>query len=212
MAPSPADPAPGADPASGADPAAGVDQRASGADSGFGADRGSAGWRWFFRIAYRLVRLADPAIRALMRRLPRFLPRAVDLRVGGRRSGRSRRTLVTLLTVGEAWYVGHPNGAAAWTRNLENADGGEMTLRDGRVVPVRAVRLWAGPELEAVVRATWSQQPFPANVAYALARGHVRRVGVYYRILQAPDQPARDQPAPDQPAPGQPAPDPRSNR
>jgi hypothetical protein len=93
--------------------------------------------------------------------------------------------------------VGHPNGHAAWTRNLEAAGGGELTLHDGRVVAVRAVRLWAGPEFDAVIRATWTQQPFPANVAYALARGHVRRVGVYYRVLAAPDRPPADQTAPD---------------
>jgi hypothetical protein len=151
-----------------------------------GADRGSAGWRWFFRISYRLVRLADPVLRLLVRRTRRFLPRAVDLRVAGRRSGRVRRTLLTLLSVGDGWYVGHPNGAAAWTRNLEAAGRGELSLRDGRVVGVRAVRLWSGPELDAVIRATWTQQPFPVNVAYALARRHVRRVGVYYRMLEAP--------------------------
>lgn len=166
-----------------------------------GVDRGSARWRWFFRIAYRFIRLADPALRALVRRIPGFLPRAVDLRVDGRRSGRARRTLLTLLTVGDAWYVGHPNGPAAWTRNLETTGGGELTLRDGRVVAVRAVRLWTGPELDAVIRATWAQQPFPANVAYALARRHVRRVGVYYRILEAPDGRPADPPAPDRRTP-----------
>jgi hypothetical protein len=151
-----------------------------------GADRGSVGWRWFFRISYRLVRLADPVLRLLVRRTRRFLPRAVDLRVAGRRSGRTRRTMLTLLTVADGRYVGHPSGPAAWTRNLDAAGGGELTLRDGRVLGLRAVRLWSGPELDAVIRATWTQQPFPANVAYALARRHVLRVGVYYRILEAP--------------------------
>ena len=147
-------------------------------------DRGSAGWRWFFRVAYRLVRLADPFLRAVMARVSAFLPRAVDLVLVGRHSGRSRRVLLTLLTVGDAWFVGHPNGPAPWTRNLEAAGVGELTLRDGRSVRVRAVRVWGGPEREAVIRATWSQQPFPANVAYALARRHVRRVGVYYRLVE----------------------------
>jgi hypothetical protein len=151
-----------------------------------GADRGSVGWRWFFRVAYRLVRLADPLLRLVVRRTRRVLPRTVDLRVPGRRSGRMRRTLLTVLTVGDGSYIGHPNGAAAWTRNLEAAGVSELTARDGRIVRIRAVRLWSGPELDAVIRATWTQQPFPANVAYALARRHVRRVGVYYRILEAP--------------------------
>lgn len=118
-----------------------------------------------------------------------FLPRAVDLDVSGRRSGRPRRVLLTLLTVGDAWFVGHPNGPVPWTWNLEAAGVAEMTLRDGRSARVRALRLWGGPEREAVIRATWSQQPFPANLAYALARRHVRRVGVYYRLLELPDLP-----------------------
>jgi len=155
-------------------------------------DGGSAGWRWFWRIAYRFVRLADPMIRSVMLWLPRFQPRAVDLEVVGRHSGRQRRVLLTLLTVGDAWFVGHPNGPAPWTRNVEAAGVGELTLRNGRSVRVRAVRLWGGPEREAVIRATWSQQPFPANVAYAAARRHVRRVGVYYRLLELPESAAAD--------------------
>jgi len=119
--------------------------------------------------------------------LPRFQARAADLEVVGRRSGRPRRVLLTLLTVGDAWFVGHPNGPAPWTRNLEAAGVGQLTLRNGRSVRVRAVRLWGSPEREAVIRATWSQQPFPANVAYALARRHVRRIGVYYRLLELPE-------------------------
>jgi len=155
-------------------------------------DRGSAGWRWFWRIGYRFVRLADPLIRSVMRWLPRFQPRAADLVVVGRRSGRPRRVLVTLLTVGDRWFVGHPNETAPWTRSLEAARVGELTLRNGRSVRVRAVRLWGGPEREAVIRATWSQQPFPVNVAYALARHDVRRVGVYYRLLELPESAAAD--------------------
>jgi hypothetical protein len=100
--------------------------------------------------------------------------------------------LLTLLTVGDAWFIGHPNGPAPWTRNLGAAGIAVLTLRDGRSVRVRAVRLWGGPEREAVIRATWSQQPFPANVAYALARRHVRRVGVYYRVLELPESGAAD--------------------
>ncbi|HEU0237080.1 MAG TPA: hypothetical protein VFR14_11635 [Candidatus Limnocylindrales bacterium] len=157
-------------------------------------DRGSAGWRWFFRIAYRFVRLADPLLRAVIGLVGPFLPRAVDLEVVGRRSGHSRRVLLTLLTVDDAWFVGHPNGPAPWTRNLEAAGVGRLTLRDGRSVRVRPVRLWGGPERESVIRATWSQQPFPANVAYALARRHIRRVGVYYRLIELPDDAAADQP------------------
>jgi hypothetical protein len=118
-----------------------------------------------------------------MRATRRFLPRAVDVLVPGRRTGRQRRVLVTLLTVGDDWYVGHPNGPAPWTRNLEATGEARVRLRDGRRVRVRAIRLWGSPEREAVIRATWSQQPFPANLVYALARRHIGRVGVYYRLL-----------------------------
>jgi hypothetical protein len=170
----------------------GADHRTRGGAHRPNPDRGSAAWRWFWRIAYRFVRLADPPIRSIMLWLPRFQPRAVDLEVAGRRSGRPRRVLLTLLTVGDAWFIGHPNGPAPWTRNLGAAGIAVLTLRDGRSVRVRAVRLWGGPEREAVIRATWSQQPFPANVAYALARRHVRRVGVYYRVLELPESGAAD--------------------
>jgi hypothetical protein len=53
---------------------------------------------------------------------------------------------------------------------------------DGSARQVRAIRLRSGPERESVIRATWSQQPFPANLMYSAARDHVRRVGVYFRL------------------------------
>jgi hypothetical protein len=150
------------------------------------SDGGSIFWRFFFRAMYRLIRVLDPLLRLLWRfGLPGF-ERTVEVRVAGRRTGRVRGTLVTLLTVDGAAYVGHPNGAAAWTRNLEANGGAEIVHRDGLPRRVKAVRLWAGPEREAVVRSTWSQQPFPGNLVYSLARDHVRRVGAYYRLLESP--------------------------
>ena len=134
---------------------------------------------------YRLLRVVDPALRAAWRRRLPLFGRIVDLRVVGRRSGRPRRTLVTLLTVEGAWYVGHPNGGADWTWNLAEeagADSAELAFADGMRRRVAAVRLYAGPEREAVIRATWSQQPFPGNVIYALARRHIRTVGVFFRL------------------------------
>jgi hypothetical protein len=150
--------------------------------------RPSRFWRLFFRIAYRLLRVIDPALRVWWRsRLP-GLRGVIDLEVQGRRSGRSRRTLLTELSVDDASYVGHPNGSCGWTRNVD-ADGLVVVHRrvrtDHRRLSVdrhRAVRLHAGPERERVIAATWSQQPFPANVIYWLARDHLRGVGVYYRL------------------------------
>ncbi|MBA2314254.1 MAG: hypothetical protein H0V87_02620 [Chloroflexi bacterium] len=144
-------------------------------------------WRLFFRALYRLLRLLDPLLRLAWRaRLP-MLPRSVEVRVSGRRTGTARSTLVTLLTVDDRLYVGHPNGPAGWTRNLDAVGKALLGFEDDSVEPVRAVRLFAGPERESVIRATWSQQPFPGNVIYSLARRHVRDVGVYYRLVPAGD-------------------------
>jgi hypothetical protein len=147
--------------------------------------RGSTFWRATFLLGYGLVRLLDPGIRLLLRVAPFLLPRTVELRVAGRRSGRERRTLVTLLTIGDHEYLGHPNGWAAWTLNLDEAGLANLVRLDGSVDRVTAVRLVPGPEREAVIRATWFQQPFPANLLYSAARAHVRAVGVYFRLAEA---------------------------
>lgn len=145
--------------------------------------RGSAFWRLFLLAMYRLLRLLDPMLRAFRRHsLPGF-ERTVELRVTGRRTGRSRGTLLTLLTIDDNLYIGHPNGPTAWTRNVDAADDAELVSPDGAVSKVRAIRLWAGPERDRVIVATASQQPFPANVVYSLARNHIRRVGAYYRLV-----------------------------
>jgi hypothetical protein len=133
-------------------------------------------------LFYRFLRLVDPLIRIYWRaRLP-GLARVVDLETIGRRSGRPRQILVTLLSGDGRRYIGHPNGSAVWTRNLEAA--GEAIVRDptGAPTAVRAVRLEPGPVRDAVVRSAWSQQPFPANLVYWLARDHVRAVGLYFRL------------------------------
>lgn len=104
----------------------------------------------------------------------------------GRVTARTRRTLVTLLHVDGAWYIGHPNGAAAWTRNAEAAGWVEIDP-PGAAGPRFAVRrLDAGPERDAVVRATGTQQPFPANLLYRAAARHVGAVGVYFRLEHVP--------------------------
>jgi len=142
----------------------------------------SRGWSITWRAAYRLIRILDPLIRVLWRLRPGWLAPLVELRVPGRRTGRPRRTLLTLLVVDGRMYVGHPNGQVAWTRNLEAAGEAELESADGSRRHVRAERLPRGPERERVIRATWTQQPFPANVVYALASEHIRDVGVYFRV------------------------------
>ena len=90
--------------------------------------------------------------------------------------------LVTLITVDGRGYVGHPNGPSSWTTNIEAAGWVEVDP-SGPSGPRYAVApLTPGPERDAVIRATWTQQPFPANLLYRAARRHVAAVGIYYRL------------------------------
>ena len=144
--------------------------------------RRSTFWSLAFRAGYRILRILDPLIRsALANGLP-GLDGVVELRTVGRRTGRPHRTLLTLLTVDDRWYVGHPNGSAAWIRNAEAAGWVEIDPAGPRGPRFAAVRLPAGAERDAVIRAAWSQQPFPANLIYRAARRHVAAVGVYHRL------------------------------
>jgi hypothetical protein len=144
--------------------------------------RGSTAWRVFFRVAYRILRLIDPAIRLWWRtRMPGLAP-VVDLEVVGRRTNRLHRILLTELSVAGARYLGHPNGHAAWTRNVQAAGAYSLSRADGRREHGRATPLTNGREREGVIRATWAQQPFPANAIYWFARDHIRQVGVYFRL------------------------------
>jgi hypothetical protein len=148
-------------------------------------DRGSAAWRLIWRAGYRLVRLLDPLIRRAWKARTPSLRRVVELDVVGRRTGRPRPLIVTSLSVNGALYVGHPNGDVGWTRNVESVGVVRVVSADASERQMRAVRLRPGPERESVIRATWSQQPFPANLLYSAARSHVRRVGVYFRLEPA---------------------------
>lgn len=145
-------------------------------------DRGSAAWRLIWRAGYRVIRWLDPLIRRAWRSGTPSLRRVVELDVVGRRTGRPRPLIVTSLTVNGALYVGHPNGDVGWTRNVESAGLVRVVSADGSGRQLRAIRLAAGQERGSVIRATWSQQPFPVNLLYSAARGHVRRVGVYFRL------------------------------
>lgn len=138
----------------------------------------------FFRVAYRIIRLLEPAIRWWTRRFG--LGRIVELRVRGRRSGRERRLLITLLTVGDDRYIGHPNGQAHWVRNLEAAGEAVLVVRGSEPETVRAVLLPPGPERDDAIRATWTQQPLGADLVYRLTRRHVRAHGAYFRLERVP--------------------------
>jgi hypothetical protein len=138
---------------------------------------------------YRGLRLLDPMLRSVIASGAPGLDGIVDLRFPGRRTGRPRRTLATLLTVGDRWYVGHPNGSAAWVRNIETAGVVDIEPPGAGGSRFGVTRLEHGPERDAVIRATWTQQPFPANLIYHAARRHVAAVGVYHRLEPAPGLP-----------------------
>jgi hypothetical protein len=139
----------------------------------------SGAWSAYLRIQYRLIRLLGPLVRPVWRAFG--LGNVVELRVPGRRTGRQRRVLIGLLRDGRAWYVGHPNGHAAWTRNLEAAGGGQLSMGGPAPVFVVARRLEPGPERDRAIIAT-AQHVFPGNVVYRLARRHILAVGVYFAL------------------------------
>jgi hypothetical protein len=47
---------------------------------------------------------------------------------------------------------------------------------------LRAIPLSDGPERDAVIAATWRQQPFPGNLVYRAAQRHIKAVGAYFRL------------------------------
>ena len=102
--------------------------------------------------------------------------------VAGRHSGATRSVLIGLLTVDGRWYVGHPNGEVGWTYNLAAADRALIQRWHAGSVEVRPVLLADGPERDAAIASTASQQPFPGNLMYAAARRHIRAAGVYFRL------------------------------
>lgn len=148
-------------------------------DASMGARRSSFWSRWF-PIQYRVIRWLDPLVRGWWSRVG--LGDTTELSVTGRRTGRARRVLVGLLEVDGRWYVGHPNGPVAWTRNLEAARSGVVRRPGGMPIDVVAHPLAVGPERSAAIRATFVQHPFPGNVIYRLAGTHIEAVGAFYRL------------------------------
>ena len=129
---------------------------------------------------YRGLRLFEPLIRLVTRRYG--LGITIELRVRRRAGGGSRSVLLGLLHVRGDWYVGHPNGECGWTRDLDAAGGAVVSAAWLGPTRVRAVLLPVGEERSDAIQATTSQQPFPGNVVYWLARRHIRSVGRYYRL------------------------------
>lgn len=140
----------------------------------------SAFWHAFLRGAYWLLARLDPLIRPFWR--IGLLGITVRIHVRGRRSGKPRPILAGLLTVDGRWYVGHPNGRTAWTRNLAAAGEAIIERRPDERVRVRAQRLPDGPERDAAILVTARQQPFPGNLVYRAARRHILAEGDYFRL------------------------------
>jgi deazaflavin-dependent oxidoreductase (nitroreductase family) len=143
-----------------------------------------------WRASYRFVRLLDSLIRSWVANDLPGLDGIVELRFVGRRTGRPRRTLITLLGHDGRWYVGHPNGEAAWLRNIEASGWVEIDPPASDGARFRVERLAPGTERDAVIRATERQQPFPADLLYRAAQRHIAAVGVYVRLTPEPTPPA----------------------
>ena len=141
--------------------------------------RRSEAWHRYFPIQYGLIRLVDPLVRWWW--AGAGLGNVIELRVPGRRTGLPRRVLLGLLRDGDQWFLGHPNGDVAWTRNLEAAGGADLAFHDGHVVRVRASRLPAGDDRDRAIAAT-RQHVFPGNLIYRLAWPHIRAVGAYFLV------------------------------
>ena len=137
---------------------------------------------------YRLIRILDPLIRSWMANGGPGFDGVVEVRTIGRRTGRHRSVLVTILFREGRWYLGHPNGVTSWQRNAEAAGWLEIDPPARHGARFAVARLTAGPERDAVIEATGRQQFFPANVLYRAARRHIAAVGVYHR-LDAVDPP-----------------------
>jgi hypothetical protein len=141
----------------------------------------SAFWRSAYRVQYRLLAFLDPIIRAVWRRIG--IGNVVEVRIS-QPGGGLRSRLLGVLNVDGRSYIGHPNGQVGWTRDLEMAGDGLMRWPNGLEWHFRAVRLAQGAEREQAILAT-NQHPFPGNLMYRLGRGHIRAVGVFFRLEDA---------------------------
>jgi F420H(2)-dependent quinone reductase len=154
---------------------------AGGAARTFGMEpQPSTLWRRTFRVAYAFLGAIDPLLRWTWFSVGLGITSRLTVR--GRRTGRQRTVLVGLLRVDGRWYVGHPNGEAAWTANLRDATSVTVALRPEAPMRFAAVLLEDGAERTAVIRATAEQQPFPGNLLYRAARRHILSVGRYFRL------------------------------
>ena len=145
------------------------------------APRASRFWHRALPVMYGLIKVMTPLIRPSWQASGVGLRNVIELRVAGRRTGRYRRILLTLLQDGDQWFLGHPNGHVDWTRNLEAAGTADIAFRGLPPVAVRARRLEPGELRDRAIGST-GQHPFPGNLVYRLARAHIRADGVFFAI------------------------------
>jgi hypothetical protein len=137
-------------------------------------------WSFGFRALYRVLGWLEPLIRRWW--LGYGLGNVVQVTIPGRRTGRPRTTLLGVLQANDTLYLGHPNGPAEWTRNLDAAGGRLLMTWTGQTpISFCAELLPPGPERDRAIRATW-QHPFPGDLIYRLGRRHIQAVGRYYRL------------------------------
>jgi hypothetical protein len=142
--------------------------------------RRSTIWNAAFGAAYAFIRILDPLLRWSWFSVGLGITSRVTVR--GRRTGRDRSVLVGVIRLGGRWYIGHPNGDVAWTRNLSHAGVAQVAPRPEASVGMRAAPLDAGSERDQVILAAGEQQPFPANLLYRAARRHILSEGRYFRL------------------------------
>ena len=146
-------------------------------------DAGSALWHFVWLAAYVVGRRWGRVVRLFVALgVSTYGDSIVELRLVGRRTGRPRPLLLTLIRWDGQWYVGHPNGPRPWLANLASADSLMMMLPRSGAVRVRGRPLHLGREREAVIRETALQQPWPGRLLYRAAQGHILRAGIYYRL------------------------------
>ncbi len=137
-------------------------------------------WSAAFRLTYAILRMTDLLVRWSWAQ--GGLGITAELTIPGRHSRRPRTVLVGILGTGDGSYVGHPNGAAEWTRNLAAASRVVVRLPGGPATVHRATRLPIGAERSAAIAAAGRQQPWPGNWLYTAARRHIEAVGEYFRL------------------------------
>ncbi len=142
--------------------------------------RRSNAWNAAFHAAYAFIRILDPLLRWTWFSVGLGITSRVT--VSGRRTGRDRSVLVGVIRLRGGWYIGHPNGDVAWTRNLGAAGVARVAPRPEASVDMRAAPLAAGSERDEVIAAAGTQQPFPANLLYRAARRHILSEGRYFRL------------------------------